>query len=696
MIGNMSSSHKELVTILETQAFEKLQPFLHERAWKKMSVEERELFARLLVMHGTHLLSKGEQEGLQHFATASKVSEECTQILFSQARALSSHKDNIQCLLLAIETLEKVLKKEPHFFQASLLFAKVLSDVGRFEEDSLRFVAADEQFERAAALVSESTEAADLADLYWSWGTALSDLGKLSGEPHDFHRAIDKFRRGKAAGCESYRFFIDFGATLLDFARLIEGSSHLEEALQLFVEATTLAPDEFEGWLCQGYCLTEVIDRKRDRALMEQADHCFVRAAELAPSEAAVWLRWAMLDMAVGRATKNCDKLEESLEKFARALSLEPENPYILSRSGEAELILGSLKERFDHLESARVKILRSVEIQPDDPYLWYLYGSALSELGIYYHDEDFLQQATEKFRYGLTLSRKDPLLYYGLALAYYSLAELTDDQTTLEKAMRYCARVVEIKGDGYPQFWNDWGVVLLKLGEMTEEVSYVEMAIGKFERALKQPVDYIDLDDVDLEWVYNYGCAFDLLGELQDDPRCHEKAIQILSQIVQIDPTHTKARYNLALAFSHFGELSHDVDAYQKGVEHFQSLLETDAEDDMVHLDYGVLLVNLGLLVHDDNHPERSFALYREAENHFMQALMLGNLQAHYQLAGLYSINESVDLAMHHLERARFSDLLPGIDDLLHDEWLENVRSLPSFRAFIKAIALKRAADDK
>lgn len=256
--------------------------------------------------------------------------------------------------------------------------------------------------------------------------------------------------------------------------------------------------------------------------------------------------------------------------------------------------------------------------------------------------------------------------------------------------------RAIECGGAGFAQFWNDWGVALLKLAEMSEQPSHVEMAIEKFERALKQPIETLDCEDVDLEWVYNYGSAYDLLGELTEEPSHCEKAVQILSQVVQLDPEYSHARYNLALALSHLGEALFDVELYQKAIEHFQHLINHDPEDEMIHLDYGMSLTNLGLLVDDANHPEQAQALFKLAENHLMQAAVLGNTQSYYQLAGLYSITDHLDQAMHYLERARFFDALPGMEDLLHDEWLEAVRQTAPFRQFINELSSKQSTDDK
>lgn len=686
----MINQNKILVEILETETFDRLDPFKKPAVWTKMTSDERELLARLLVLQGSRQLEKGDSIGLECFASANEISSHSPDILYRQALVLSSYRENISCLKFSAQTLQTAVEKKSQFFNAWYLLADVLTDIAHFEEESSCFIEADQKFENAYFLLEESQEAVDSAEFFRKWGLCLVGLGKTSGEPLDYHRAIEKYRQAYALGCHNVQFLNEYGMCLVDLAQLLDNGHYFEEALVFFEEAVALAPNAFDGWYNQGCCFIHLGLWKDDRGVFEQANQAFIQAVELNADQSMLWYKWGVLDATLGKLTRDGQKFESSLLKFARALELDPGNPQILNYWGESELLMGAQEERVDLIESARTKILNSLEIQSDDPHSWYLYGSTLNELGHYYGEEEYYHQAIEKFRYGLSICRHHSLLCYGMALSNFALGELTNQQAFLEKSMRYCARVIEYDGEVFPQFWNDWGVVLLKMGEITEQSSYIEMAIAKFEQALKQPVQYVEGGDVDLEWIYNYGCAFDLLGEIQEEPQFFEKAIQVLSQVVHVDPSYYRARFNLALAFSHFGELTNDIDAYQKGIEHFQILLEQEAEDEMVHLDYGVLLVNLALLVHDAHHPERSQNLYREAENHFMQAAILGNLQAYYQLAGLYSITGHTEQAMHYLEKAQFSDMLPGIEDLLHDDWLENLRSLPQFRDFVKSLMTK------
>jgi tetratricopeptide (TPR) repeat protein len=694
----MTSIRKTLIDIQESQSFERLEPFKRASVWKALPKEERTLLAQLIVMQGAQQLAQGDQQVLDSFELAAQISSYAPDILCRQGVILASYPENMRCLMLASQAFSQALQQDSTLFHAWYLRACLLVEIGSFEGEPSYFSEAHQHFEKAYSLLETGIEDVPQEDFFWKWGVCWASLGKISGEPSDFHRAVEQYHMAYQLGCQKVTFLNDYGHSFAELALLLEKPEYFVEALKLFNQAVQQDPQDFEGWYNQGCCIQRLLEYGIQEKWLEEAEQSFEKAAELDPHFASLWLKWGQLETTIGKLKRDYQKIEASLEKFAKAYELEPDDPQVLSCWGETELFLGAQEERLDLIQSARAKISRSLELQPDDPNGWYLYGSCLNELGHYFNEERYYHQAIEKLQYGISLTRQHPLLWYGLALSHFALGELTEEQVYFEKAARHCSLVIECGGGILAQFWNDWGVTLLKLAEMTSQSSYVEMAIAKFERALKQPIQNQQEEgaDVDLEWVYNYGCAYDLLGDLTEEPRYLEKAVQILTQVLELDPNYIQARYNLALALSHWGESLFDVEPYYKAIEHFQYLLEQDPEDEIVHIDLGMTLTNLALLVYDQHDPERSQALFREAESHFLQSVALGNSSAYYQLAGLYSITENYDQSMHYLERAQNAGTLPVVEDLLHDAWLEGLRQTPSFRHFVSELSSQQSSDDK
>lgn len=686
----MNDVRKILIEIKESQSFEKLEPFKKSSVWKKMAFDERKLLAHLLVLQGSNQLDEGNYLVLESFKAASKISNDDPEILFQQGEIFSSHRQNFRCLMLAKDLITKAIEKNPHLVKGWILRAHILTDMGQFENDTLLYEEAHQNYQKAHSIIETSADPIDLGVFFWNWGYCLASMGLLTGEPHDYQLAVDKFLKSLDSGHQSTHLYLKLGLSYASLGSLLDKKECFLEALQYFDLAVQMDAFNKDGWFNRGCCLQFLLDYEFMEEIYEQAAMCFERAAEICPEQSQTWLHWGQLEATYAKIKQNSEKLEGSLKKLKRANELDPSDPMILNNLVEILLFLGSRYEQLELLYSAQEKIIESLEINRDDPSSWYLYGSCFNELGHYFQNEDYYLEALEKFQKGLSINEKHPLLWYGSGLAQFSLGEITGEKGHYEKSIRHCSKAIECTGEACSQFWNDWGVALLKLAELTEDPSHVENAVEKFEMALKNPSEKLDGEEIELEWAYNYGSAFDLLGQLTENPSYFEKSVQILAQVVNLDPEYSHARYHLAIALSHQAELQYEAELYQKAIEQFQLLFNHETEDELIHLDYAMALTNLGLLIQDINHPETSDRLFNEAETHFMHAAALGNTIAYYQLAGLYSITGLFDQTMHYLEKAKIYHSLPILEDLLHDEWFEAVRQTPAFRHFINELSGK------
>jgi hypothetical protein len=80
---------------------------------------------------------------------------------------------------------------------------------------------------------------------------------------------------------------------------------------------------------------------------------------------------------------------------------------------------------------------------------------------------------------------------------------------------------------------------------------------------------------------------------------------------------------------------------------------------------------------------------LYMDAEVKITEAGKLGNNGAYYALACLYSILGRLQESMELIYKALLARSLP-LDDLLNDEWLDNLRATPAFTQFLSALETK------
>jgi tetratricopeptide (TPR) repeat protein len=243
------------------------------------------------------------------------------------------------------------------------------------------------------------------------------------------------------------------------------------------------------------------------------------------------------------------------------------------------------------------------------------------------------------------------------------------------------------------PLYWSNWAVCLLQLAEILENRQYIEAAIDKLQSALS----LLDKDEehyLYLETLYHYGYALDFLGDFDLENAPYQKAIQILMHVVEKEPSYFQARYTLASALLHLGELSDDVNVLQEALVHFQILADEDPEDYVVIADFGVAYLNLAYLTKDTGRPQAEEYFLTQAEEKLSLSASLGGSHSYYYLACLFSMKGQFDVAMHFIEKAELFAVLPSLDDLLNDEWLEALKNTAQFAQFIHRLKTRNISE--
>lgn len=682
--------YQQLERMLAEKDFSRLGEFRDPLRWSSLSAAERELMATLFLAQGEEYLKQGSNKVFEEFAIASAVDSENPHIFYQQAVVFSKQEKNLRCLKAASQALSQAVSLNETFFDAWVTWGNILVCMGKLEGESCYYQEAEQKFNEAL-LHADTCSKTKLFDLHWHWGVCWHLLGQVSGEAHDFHCALEKYRIAGSLEVPAVAFWNDFGNALIELASLLRKKELFLEAIELFRKVINTTENHFQGWLSLSCAYLRVFELDREGINFQLANEGFTRAAELNENCVDLWIYWGRLYVLLGKIHDDVEALKVGSEKFARANNCEENHPLVLSFWSESQMLCGIYMERLDLLRSAEEKIVKSLELHPDASEAWRIYGACLIELGRYFSDESFYLKAIEKFRYGLTLNPKHPLLWYGLSLAHFAIGDMKNDTALLEESVRFCSKAMECGGEIFSQFWNDWGVALLRLAEASYDQQILESAIEKFEQALGGKEISEMASDCDLEWLYNYACAYDFLGDFTEEAADHEKAIRILSHVIQQDSSYHNARYNLALALTHLGILTDDAESLHKASEQFGILLYEDLEDEAAWNDWGICLLNLARLMEEELTLSNHRAYYDQAEEKFSHAIALGYSEAFYNLACLYSLIGNLTAAMHYMERAEVAKILPPIDDILHDEWLEGLRETADFRNFITLLSNKQ-----
>ena len=544
---------------------------------------------------------------------------------------------------------------------------------------------------KAASLMNEGVETEkESKEFYWQWGLAAAMVARHSGEPCDFHAAISQYRKAQQLGLNEDGFFADFGGVLFDCALLTNNDELVSEAITLYQDSVVIdfaSIDREDVEKCEkmakrylnlAKCYQYLLRATAEQKYVELASAYFEQSSQLQPDTVEVWFEWGSAVYFFAKASCTALYLYEAVEKFTRALQLAPNQVHVIAGYCEALAQLAIHEDDLEMLQKAQFQISQAISELPHSLQLIVSYSSVHVQLGRYFEDKRYLLLAIHEIEKGLNIEFGNSSLQHQLALAKFSLGELTEDTTILEESLKNFEITAKSDIGRFGYFWNEWGVTYLSIAAVTSEKRYLEEARQKFERSV------VLHDYIAPEWLFNYGCTLNFIADSTDDEVCYEKAIQALQAALVMSPDYTLIRFHLAVAYAHFADLTEDTELFQEASRQFTVVLKEDPEEDMAWFEFGLALLQFSQLVTDAHLGDMKQNLIEQAEHHSLQALSLGNESANYNLACLYALQGNYTGAVHYLDKAFEADTLPPREVLIRDEWLTNLHDTPYFQSLL------------
>lgn len=682
MSENLPLSEK-LQKILSTNDFEALEPFIEPSVLPSLPTPEKEHLGQFLIVWAKELFNNADARAFDLLDRALDVAGDSFKVLHMAGKAYASQKQSNRALTAALETFKAALGINADTFELSHEYMQALMHKGILVDEESYFMQALETCRKLESSAFEQEESLQM-QFFWDWGKAHYHTALRSGEVVDFYSALEKYRLILEKKENDPEFLKDCGDVYLHLGRLLSRESHCLEAIEFYQKSITITHECADTWFALGLCFAILFENFAGADNFLRANKNFYNAIKIDPNQLAYWFKWGQLQLECGKQQENLDLIKGSIEKFVRADAIEAHHPLVLCALGEALLVHGTLTEDIGSLKGAEHKLAESLAMHPENEIGWHVFGCCSNELGRYFNDEGYYIEAMERFKRGLALNKNSALLWHGLAYSNFALGEYKSDLSLIEKACQFCAKAMENGGLSQAQCWNDWGVALMKMGEILGDKLLIDLAIEKFENAMNLQNGWGIREETDAELLYNYGCALDFLGDYSDDALCYEKSIQVLQKVLHLDPNHPHARYNLALALSHLGERISDAECLGRAVDQFEAIISQDPEDEMAWNECGLALLNLAELIHDPALPYKSRHYLELAEIKFHHAAALGCTQAFYSSACFYSMIGNNQEALFCLEKAEQYGALPPLDEVMKDEWLHNLRQTEEFHVFI------------
>jgi tetratricopeptide (TPR) repeat protein len=648
----------------------------------RMRLTHCEIADSLLAKGETALLKGDLSKGLECFDSALKLDPNNSKIYFSQGLSLfefGNEEGREKVLLLASRKFKAATTLDPNYFEAWQAWGSLLCTLGLNSEEHHYFKEAKEKLNKAVTL-SENRGRDALSELYWDLGIVFAHLANHSGEALDWHQAIEAFQLAHSFEEKlPSDFWNDFGHACLKFASQINDMRIYLKAIQCLKTAVSLDSRAFDSWSLLADAMEKLYLHTHDEDHFWQAHDCFSSAAQVRSHHSEIWLSWAKFLCNSAKRTADVKRLRLCIEKCHRAFALNSEDPMILAIWSETLALLGNYTDRLDLIYDAQNKISQAIEMESQDPEIWYSYGICMQAFGHYFDEPDYYYQAIEKFQAGLSMDRTRYRHWHAIGWTYSLLGDLENDPENLELSLRFFQKAADLHSSTYYLF--DYATALSKLGEMTHEQNWLEEASTQFERLLLLQKNAVYLHP---DWMFQYACTLDALGDFHEEEFYYLRSIEILSHVLMIDPDFHLIHHRLGLVFSHLGELTSDSEYFYRAIHHYRLSIKNDEENDAILLDWATTLINLANHSHNASEADQFF---RDAEHKILAAMRLGNLQTYYHLACFYSLQGQCEQGMRCLEKARANQALPPLEEMLQDEWLDNIRSSEDFQGFLSQL---------
>ncbi len=629
------------------------------------------------------MISEGEYKLLQnHFEEAVEIFEEACKLMdnsrpdlfYRQGLALfeyGSEEGDSDALLLASKKFKTAHKLEPYTAEILHPWGNTLTELGELQEEHHFFVEAKEKYEKALGL------GADSAEIFWDYGVIWYHIGCHSEEAVDFQKGLQAFEKAvNTTEPLPSEFWIDFGATALLLSTKIQDVRQIIKAVNCFKHAVSLDEGSFESWSSLAEALDMLYEHTHDEDHFTQANECFSTAAKLSPQDDEHWLNWAKFLLGSAHSTGDVKRLRECLEKCHHAYILNPEHCSTLGIWAEALALLGQLTERLDLIYEAENKMNEALDLDEDDPEVWYHLGTCFNSFGHYFNDYDYYYQAIEKFQTGISIDRTYDPLWHAIANTYAIIGGLEEDSDALIQSFKFYEKALDFSPTSTRHM--DYAKALAKLGEMNHDKQWLEQALHHFEIALNKQKNAVYLHP---QWLFSYASTLDMLGDFHEEEKYYTRAIEIFSHVLMVDPDYPQVHHRLSQAFSHLGELLGETDYFYRAIHHLRLAQKQDEDNDSIILDWGIALINIAQHTSVMTDIEQVMG---DALQKLTLASKLGNVQGYYYLACLYSLQDQIDRGMAFLMKADYFNALPPLEELLNDEWLENLRGTSAFVEFL------------
>lgn len=651
---------------------------------KNLPLQQKKEAALLLVKRGEALLFKENLLAFELFETALKIYDAGPEVYYNQGMAFlkfGQQKKKEKAFSHAQKNFKKALEFNPQDFYFQWRAAIATTEIGSLKNDSNLLNEAKNRFFQAKELCPPSKK----GEFNWDLARLWMAVAESSGEACDFRMAIQSFSEAKENGqISNGLFWQDFGNACFKLSLLLNDDSIYLQAIDHFKKAIETDPSLTESFFSIACAYKELYLTTFNPRYFQEADLAFQKVTSLIDNDWETWLEWAELLKEEGKLKEEPKKLKSAIEKCVKAQNINQKHPLAICYWVESLAILGALESRLDYINEAESKVVKALDYHEEVPELWLAFGICMLAYSDYYEDPIYDDLAMEKFQTGLSINRMNGKLWHEMGIAHFRLANFCDDKELYEKADKFFKKALALKPKD-PALIFDYANNLLCLGEKNQNIELLKQASLLFENLLSsQKETLLNLP----KWLFCHGKCLAALGNFlsEKEDSYYLQAIETFYNVLLIDPDFPNIHYYLGYYFAAMGNLKGEIKYYNRALSYFQSAVKQDEENDIAFLEWGLTLTSIALISEEENAAQ----YYHMAEEKLLLAGQLGNQEACYNIGCLYSLTGRYEEAVQFLEKSKELGTLPPVEEMMDDEWLENLKNFPKFCEFISSLEKK------
>lgn len=468
----------------------------------------------------------------------------------------------------------------------------------------------------------------------------------------------------------------------VEFHKLTQDPSMLLQAILFRKEAMNLDSDNLNCLIQLANDYKTLFFISLDESQIQNFHDICELAALIHTHDASLYLLWAEGLIDLGIYAEKIEWVKLGIEKSHEALACFAEKAKVEFLIARGLAFVGQKLDKLCHIQESFEKI-KSSEDDPTNYRLTLTFVDILQAYGHYYQDIDYLYQGIEKLQEALSIDNSIREFWLKMSKLYLDIAGYENTLMAYELSQRMLDKALSLYK--CPESLILKGIILSKIGEIKQSNELIEESLSFIEYGMNY---YPSVFQPKVFHLFEYAKILDLCGGYNEDEASYMKSLDVLAQIILLNPHYPNLHHQIALTQFHLAEFTSNPELLKKSLLHFK-LASQSTDDDAIYVDWAIACLSLSEIVETTH---ESLFLQHEAATKLTKALKHGQVQAYYFMACLCCVCKDFDKAITLLKIAERHDALPSPDDLIMDEWLSPLRSHDEFTKLVERQEMKRA----